>query len=109
MDGALRWQRRAAADTLALLLLFAVLFAAGLRRFPLVYTLYAAPQLAPIAVRTSGIALASTGRYVLVLFPVFVLLGLLGRRRRFHQLWLIGSVLFLGLFLYAFLSGRFIA
>jgi len=46
---------------------------------------------------------------VLVLFPVFILLALLGRHRRLHYSWLILSLLLLGFLFYTFLSGPFVA
>ena len=41
-------------------------------------------------------------------FPAFVVLALLGGHRRLHYSWLILSLLLLGFFLYAFLSGPFV-
>ncbi len=51
----------------------------------------------------------STSRYLLVVFPVFVVLALLGRHRRPHYSWLILSLMLLGFLLFAFLSGPFVA
>jgi len=50
----------------------------------------------------------STARYLLVLFPCFVVLALAGRRPRFHTGWLLISVLFLGLMTTLFLEGNFV-
>ncbi len=77
--------------------LFVVLFLAGLRRVPVSYSLYVLPQLALIVWRAPAITLMSTMRYCLVLFPCFVVLALVGRHRRFHEAWVVLSVLFLGL------------
>ncbi len=95
---------------LALLALFTVALVAGLRRLPVSYTLYAAPQLLVIGSRELYLSpLMSSSRYVLVLFPVFILLALLGRHRRLHHSWLILSLLLLAFLFYAFLSGPFVA
>ena len=95
---------------LALLALFTVALVAGLRRLPVSYTLYAAPQLLLIGSRELYFSpLMSSSRYVLVLFPVFILLALLGRHRRLHYSWLILSSLLLAFLFYAFLSGPFVA
>ncbi len=95
---------------LALLLLFGLLLLLGLRRLPLSYSLYVAPQLAIIATRQMSFSpLMSTSRYLLVLFPAFALLALWGRHRRFHYSWLLLSTLLLGFLLYAYLNGAFVA
>lgn len=95
---------------LTLLILFAILLIGGARRLPLVYTFYFAPQLLLIGTRVNFFSpLQATSRYVLVLFPAFVLLACWGQRRRLHYSWLLLSVLLLGFFLYAFLNGKFIA
>jgi hypothetical protein len=71
--------------------------------------LYAAPQLLLLSSQQAWFSpLMSTSRYVLVLFPAFVVLAQLGRHRRLHYSWLILSLLLLGFFLYAFLSGPFV-
>lgn len=97
---------------LVLLVLFAVGVVVGVRRLPFAYTLYAAPQLLLIATRhtSPGFSpLASTSRYMVVLFPVFVLLALAGGRRGLHYAWLATSLPLLGfLFYYAFLRGGFV-
>ena len=95
---------------LALLLLFAALVGVGLRWLPFTYSLYAAPQLLSFGLRLNPTPLTSTSRYVLLLFPAFVVLALLwGRHRRLHTSWLIFSLLFLGLLTYHFLRGDFVA
>lgn len=50
-------------------------------RLPWSYTAYAAVSILPVACRTALISpLASAGRYALVVFPLFVLIALAGRR-----------------------------
>ena len=98
------------AINLTTLLIFTSLLIAGVRHVPLTYTLYAVPQLMLIGTRQNFFSpLMATSRYILVLFPIFVLLALLGRHRRVHYSWLILSLLLLGFLLYAFLSGPFVA
>lgn len=94
---------------LAFLLLFAGLLVLGLRRLPVSYTLYSAPQLLALSTRQMAVSpLMSTSRLVLVLFPAFILLALLLQRRVSQVLWLGASALLL-LFLFgAFLFGRFV-
>jgi hypothetical protein len=94
---------------LAALLLFACLFFAGIRRLPASYTLYVLPQIMLISARLQPTPLTSTTRYALVLFPVFVVLALAGRRPRLHAAWVILSLLFLGLLTALFLRGDFVA
>ena len=113
---ALSWQyilRQASAHealNLGLLLLTGALLLYGLRRLPFAYTLYAAPHLLLIATRqTTASPLASASRYVLVLFPAFVALALLGRHRRLHSSWLLLSTLLLAFLLTAFVARVFVA
>jgi hypothetical protein len=95
---------------LGMLLFFAALSVVGLRWLPLTYSLYAVPQLLSFGLRLNPTPLTSTSRYVLLLFPAFVVLALLwGRRWRPHVSWLILSLLFLGLLTYHFLRGDFVA
>ncbi len=95
---------------LASLILFAVLLIIGARRLPLSYALYAAPQLLLMGSRQTlvGSPLASTYRYVLVLFPAFVVLAWLGQRRRLHYAWLCISLLLLSWLLSRFLGGAYV-
>jgi hypothetical protein len=94
---------------LGILLIFFVLVGAGVKLLPLSYTLYAVVQLLPVSMRLNPTPYTSTTRYMLVLFPAFVVLALAGRWRRFNESWVMISVLFLGLILYAFLNNTFIA
>ena len=93
---------------LAGLLLFAGLILVGLRRLPLSYSLYVVPQLALLAIRAPTWPLMSGARYLLVLFPCFVILAMAGRNPRFHTAWVVISLLLLGYFTVAFLDGRFV-
>jgi hypothetical protein len=93
---------------LALLLLFGVLLLIGARRLPLAYTLYALPQFLLLATRIQPTPLTATNRYLLVLFPAFVVLALIPWAR-VRLAWGIASVLFLGLLFAEFQRGTFIA
>ena len=96
------------AFNLAMLVLFAAVTLVGLRRVPVAYSLFAIPQIALIATRIQPIPLTSTGRYLLVVFPVFVILALVpGRRLRFG--WAVASTMFLALLLANFFQGTFVA
>lgn len=78
-------------------------------KLPLTYGLYALPHVVVIATRILPTPLTSTSRFVLVIFPIFIVLALWGRDERLHTAWLIGSTLFLGLLTYLFLIGDFVA
>jgi len=93
---------------LATLVLFAVVTIVALRRVPLAYSLFALPQIALLATRIQPTPLTSTARYLLVVFPVFVVLALV-EDRWLRLAWLIGSVLFLGVLLGFFLQGNYVA
>lgn len=88
---------------------FAVLFLAGLRWLPASYSLLVLPQLALVAMRLQPTPLTSTTRYLLVLFPCFVVLAWLGQRRGFHRTWLFISVLGLATLAGLFIRGDFVA
>src|SRR5688572_22623947 len=94
---------------LFLLLAFAVLLVAFVRKLPVSYTLFAAPQVIVILCITKPVPLNSACRYLLVLFPVFVALALLGRNRWLDQGWVVLSTVFLGFFTVEFLRNIFIA
>lgn len=79
------------------------------RRLPLSYGLYAVPHVVALSTRILPTPLTSTSRFVLVIFPIFIVLALWGRDERFHTAWLIGSTMFLGLLTYLFLIGDFVA
>jgi hypothetical protein len=88
---------------------FGILTLLGARRLPASYTLYAASQLLLISVRLQPTPLTSTTRYLLVLFPVFVVLGDFGRRRWFDRAWLVASSIGLAVLAVGFVRGQFIA
>jgi hypothetical protein len=97
------------AVNLASLLGAAALLALGARRMPLTYSLYAWPPLLLIATRIQPTPLTSTTRYVLVLFPAFVVAALLTEHPALQRAWVILSVLFLGVLATMFLQGDFVA
>jgi hypothetical protein len=94
---------------LAVLLGAAVLLIVGARRMPLAYSLYAWPPLVLVATRIQPTPLTSTTRYVLVLFPVFVVAALLTNHPWLQRAWLVVSILLLGVVATAFLNGDFVA
>jgi hypothetical protein len=94
---------------LAALLGSAGLLIAGVRRMPLTYSLYAWPPLLLVATRIQPTPLTSTMRYVLVLFPIFIVAVLLTERPWLRQAWLIVSILLLGALTTIFLQGDFVA
>src|SRR5688500_1986137 len=94
---------------LAALLGAAALLVVGARRMPVTYSLYAWPPLLLIATRIQPTPLTSTTRYVLVLFPIFVVAALLTDRPWLRWAWVIVSVLLLGELATMFLQGDFVA
>ena len=80
----------------------------GAKRLPISYTLYALPQFLLLATRIQPTPLTSTNRYLLVIFPAFVILALIPWAR-VRLAWGITSVLFLGLLLMEFQRGTFVA
>jgi hypothetical protein len=112
IDASWRWaiqhQDPLQAFNLAVLILFTLVTLVGLRRVPVAYSLFAIPQIALIGTRIQPIPLTSTGRYLLVVFPVFVILALVpGRWLRFG--WAVASTMFLALLLANYLQGTFVA
>lgn len=87
----------------------AILLAVGARRMPLTYSLYAWPPLLLIATRIQPTPLTSTTRYVLVLFPVFVVAALLTEHPWLLRAWLVISLVLLGALATMFLQGDFVA
>jgi hypothetical protein len=94
---------------LAALVGAAVLLLVGARRMPLTYSLYAWPPLLLIATRIQPTPLTSTTRYVLVLFPVFVVAALITSRPSLRWAWSVASLLLLGWLATMFLQGDFVA
>jgi len=80
----------------------------GLRRLPVAYSLVAIPQVALLATRLQPTPLTSTARYLLVVFPVFILLAGV-RDRRLQLAWFAASIMFLTILLLAFETGQFVA
>ncbi len=87
----------------------AVLLVVGARRMPVAYSLYAWPPLLLIATRIQPTPLTSTSRFVLVMFPVFVVAALLTTHPRLQRAWLMISIIFLGTLATMFLRGDFVA
>jgi hypothetical protein len=96
------------AFNLILLIGFGVLLVVAARRLPISYTLYALPQFVLLATRIQPTPLTSTNRYLLVIFPVFVVLALIPWAR-VRLAWGITSILFLALLLTEFQRGTFVA
>ena len=94
---------------LALLVGSVALFALGMRRLPVEQALYALPHLALLSVRILPTPLTSTSRYLLIVFPLFVVLALVLGERRARWSWAIASLLLLGLLAHAFARGDFVA
>lgn len=86
-----------------------VLLAIGARRMPLTFSLYAWPPLLLLATRLQPTPLTSTTRYVLVLFPVFVVAALLTERPWVRASWIATSIVLLGLLTAWFVRGDFVA
>jgi hypothetical protein len=93
---------------LATLIGFGVAIVIGLRTLPVAYSLIAIPQVLLLATRIQPTPLTSTARYLLVVFPVFVLLARVPERR-IQLAWLAGSIMFLTILLIAFETGQFVA
>ena len=87
---------------------FGLAILVGLRRLPVAYSLVAIPQVALLATRLQPTPLTSTARYLLVVFPVFVLLAGV-EDRRLQLAWFAGSIMFLTILLLAFETGQFVA
>ncbi|MDE3112912.1 MAG: hypothetical protein KGN00_09110 [Chloroflexota bacterium] len=93
---------------LTLLVVFLVLVVVGIRRLPADLTLYAVPQLYLAWSRLLPTPLTSTPRYLLVIFPAFIVLALLLRERRAHWAYAILSLLLLGALANEFVVGDFV-
>jgi hypothetical protein len=61
------------------------------------------PQLLVVMLGGPATPLQSASRFMLAMFPIFVVLGRLGRRRWFHTAWLTASLLGLGMLFLAIL------
>ena len=78
------------------------------RRVPAELTLYAAPQLALAWGRILPIPLTSVDRYLLVIFPAFIVLALFLGDRRLRWSYVILSLLLLGALANEFVIGNFV-
>jgi hypothetical protein len=95
---------------LAALLLFTVGAIVGLWLLPFSYSLYVIPQLLLLATRTMYFSpLMSASRYVLPLFPIFILLALYTKSRWQRLRILIVFVLLLSYYFYSFVHWNFVA
>jgi len=87
----------------------ALLLVMGARRMPVTYSLYAWPPLLLIATRIQPTPLTSTTRYVLVLFPIFVVAALLTEHPWARAAWIVLSLIGLGWLSVMFVQGEFVA
>ena len=87
----------------------ALLLVIGAPRMPAVYSLYAWPPLLLIATRIQPTPLTSTTRYILVIFPIFVVAALLTEHRWVRALWIVLSLIGLGWLTAQFVQGEFVA
>ena len=112
VDAAWRWTIERADPlqglNLILLVLFGALLVIALRRLPFAYSLFALPQFVLLATRIQPTPLTSTNRYLLAIFPAFVVLALIPWRR-VRIAWAITSLLFLAILLREFQAGTFVA
>jgi hypothetical protein len=95
---------------LAFFVFAGVVLLAGLRHLPLSLTIYGLLLVAPATLfGTPGSPLMGTPRYVLVAFPIFIVLALLLRNRALLVGWLISSALVSLALCGLFVSWRFVA
>ena len=95
---------------LAFLIFAVVVLLAGVRKLPLSLTIYSLLLIVPPALfGTPDIPLMGIPRYVLVAFPVFIVLGLLARRKLLFYGWLILSAIMSIILCALFVSWRFVA
>lgn len=112
---ALGWQRIQRGDSLELLNLVAIIglgiaCLVGLRYLRFSYVVYIAEQWIFITAHVSAVSpLAAAARYVLTVFPAFLLLGRVGAHPRLHQAIVIVFFLIQGIFVWQFASGEWVA
>ena len=95
---------------LALFVFAGALLLAGVRHLPLSLTLYGLLLVAPATLfGTPQSPLMGTPRYVLVAFPIFIVLGLLSRNTLLFRIWLLLSTLTSLLLCALFTTWRFVA
>jgi hypothetical protein len=82
---------------------------AGLWKLPLAYSLFSIPQVLISATRILPTPLTSTTRYLVVVFPLFVMVALLTTRPRAQWIWVAASLLMLALLAHGYLRGDFVA
>jgi hypothetical protein len=86
------------------------LIVSGVRRLPLTYLLYALPHLLTIVIRENGrTPLQSTSRYLLIVFPIMVVLALVLKSRRAHVAWVVVSFVLFIVLLTCYLGAAFVA
>ena len=88
--------------------LFVGLAIAAIRLLPPSYWLYAVPQLALMLTQETVIPLMSTIRYLIVVFPCFVIIAMAGRSPRFNTAWVIVSLLLLSFVATQFVQGTMV-
>jgi len=95
---------------LAFLIFALVVLLAGVRQLPLSLTLYSLLLVVPPALYgTPDIPLMGIPRYVLAAFPIFIVLGLLARKKFLFAAWLIFSAIVSIVLCALFVSWRFVA
>lgn len=95
---------------LAFLIFALVVLLAGVRQLPLSLTLYSLLLVVPPALYgTPDIPLMGIPRYVLAAFPIFIVLGLLARKKVLFAAWLIFSAIVSIILCALFVSWRFVA
>jgi hypothetical protein len=95
---------------LIFLVFAAFVLLAGLRYLPLSLGIYGLLLVAPATLfGTPGSPLMGTPRYVLVAFPIFIVLGLLAKNRPLFGAWLASSILTSLILCALFVSWRFVA
>jgi hypothetical protein len=95
---------------LAFLIFAVVVLLAGVRKLPLSLTIYSLLLFVPPALfGTPDVPLMGIPRYVLVAFPVFIVLGLLARKKLLFAGWVILSTIMSIVLCALFVSWRFVA
>ncbi|HET7269470.1 MAG TPA: hypothetical protein VFI90_00145, partial [Rubrobacter sp.] len=95
---------------LAFFVFAVVVLLAGLRDLPLSLSIYGLLLVAPAALfGTPESPLMGTPRYVLVAFPIFIVLGLLSRNKLLFGVWLVLSAAVSLVLCALFVSWRFVA
>jgi hypothetical protein len=95
---------------LVFLIFAVVVLLAGVRELPVSLTIYSFLLIVPPALfGTPDVPLMGIPRYVLVAFPIFIVLGILARRRFLFAVWLILSTTMSIILCALFVSWRFVA